>query len=252
MRGMSEIAWRDATRFTALVPEGTGVDAGMALWEVDAASGKKTRLGDGPAVPGEEKEKKKLSLKGYSWNPAGTAVLLYGADDLWLWDPAAPLPKRLTAAEGEEEDATFSPDGTRVAFVRKNDLYVLDLASGQETRLTTAGADHVLNGKLDWVYEEELANRRSGRSYEWAPDSGSLVYLRLDESRVPAFPVVDFTPVNGKLLPQRYPKAGDPNSIASIHVVDLKGKETASFALEEDGYIAPEFSWTADGKDACF
>ena len=137
--------------------------------------------------------------------------------------------------------------------MKRSDLFILERATGVETRLTTTGADHVFNGKLDWVYEEELANRRGGRSYEWAPDSSAIAYLRLDENRVPAFPVVDFTPANGKVLPQRYPKAGDPNAIPSVHVVDLDGKETASFApAPDDVYVAPQLAWTADGKQACF
>ena len=46
--------------------------------------------------------------------------------------------------------------------------------------------------------------------------------------------------MNGKVLPQRYPKAGDPNAIPSVHVVDLAGKETASFApAPDDVYVAP-------------
>jgi dipeptidyl-peptidase-4 len=64
---------------------------------------------------------------------------------------------------------------------------------------------------------------------------------------------VDFAPVNGTVLPQRYPKAGDLNASPSVHVVDLTGKETASFApAPDDVYVAPELGWTADGRQACF
>ncbi|MDL2717741.1 MAG: DPP IV N-terminal domain-containing protein, partial [Acidobacteriota bacterium] len=172
--------------------------------------------------------------------------------DLWLLSPGG-APKRLTNDVDDEESAAFSPDGSRVAYVRKSDLWAVERASGRETRLTTTGADHVFNGKLDWVYEEELANKREGRSYEWAPDSSAIAYLRLDETRVPAFPVVDFVPVNGRVIPQRYPKPGDPNAIPSVHIVNLEGRETAAFAPSpDDVYVAPRLAWTLDGKHACF
>jgi dipeptidyl-peptidase-4 len=256
MRGASEIAWRDANRVTFLSRESGDERFPATLREFDVRTGHTSSLV--AKIPAQENGKDvTIPLRGYSWSPKGDALLLTGQHDLWIVGVTASKAgdssldiRRLTHDAEDEEDATFSPDGRRVAFVRKNDLFVIEVATGRETRLTTAGAGHVLNGKLDWVYQEELANRCS-RSYEWAPDSSAIAYLRLDETHVPEFPIVDFTPVNGKLLPQRYPKAGDPNPAASVHIVDLAGNQTASFALEEDGYIAPGLSWTADGKDAC-
>ena len=250
--GPSGWAWRDATHVTWVVSDGPEPEAPATLWELDAATGRKARLFEPAAVKDRAGKDRMLSPRGGKWSPRGDVLLVSFDHDLWLLAPGG-APRRLTNDADEEESPAFSPDGSRVAYVRKSDLWAVERASGRETRLTTTGADHVFNGKLDWVYEEELANRRGGRSYEWAPDSSAIAYLRLDENRVPAFPVVDFTPVNGKVLPQRYPKAGDPNAIPSVHVVDLDGKETASFApTPDDVYVAPQLAWTADGKQACF
>ena len=245
-------AWRDATRVTWVVPEGVGTEAPATLWEVDTTTGKKTKLFEPVTVKDRAGKDRTLSPRGGKWSPKGDALLVSFDHDLWLLVPGKG-PRRLTNDADDEDSPAFSPDGSRVAYVKKSDLWTLERATGVETRLTTTGTEHAFNGKLDWVYEEELANRRGGRSYEWAPDSSAIAYLRLDESRVPAFPVVDFTPVNGKVLPQRYPKAGDPNAIPSVHVVDLAGRETASFApAPDDVYVAPELAWTADGKQVCF
>lgn len=66
---------------------------------------------------------------------------------------------RLTETDDEEKCAHFSPDGKKVAFVRKNDLYVYDLAARIEKRLTSDGSDTSLNGTLSWLYWEEIYDR---------------------------------------------------------------------------------------------
>jgi len=245
-------AWRDATRVTWIVPQGEGPEAPATLWELDTTSGAKTKLFEPMTVKDRAGKDLKLSPRGGKWSPKGDAFLVSFDHDLWLLAPGK-APSRLTNDADDEESPAFSPNGSHIAYVKKSDLWALERATGMETRLTTTGTEHAFNGKLDWVYEEELASRRGGRSYEWAPDSSAIAYLRLDENRVPAFPVVDFTPVNGKVLPQRYPKAGDANAVPSVHIVDLIGKETASFApAPDDVYVAPELAWTSDGKQVCF
>jgi dipeptidyl-peptidase-4 len=256
--GAYETAWRDARRLTWL--EG---DAGAAtLYEYDVATGKKSVLSTPLPIPeekpaaGDEKDEKKASPRtlpfaGALWSPDGRFLLLTDGKDLFLWDPAAKTTRRLTHDENEEEVPVFSPDGRRLAYVKENDLYTLDLASGKETRLTTSGSPLVYNGRLDWVYEEELAERRSGRSFEWAPDSRSIAYVRIEETPVPDYPIVDWQPKHPRVVPQHYPKAGDPNPIASVHVVDLSGKETASTQGPSGGYVAPDLTFTADSRSVC-
>jgi dipeptidyl-peptidase 4 len=267
--GISAAAWIPGTdRFCFIRRAGPGENAASDLYSEDAKSGRSQRLVEGktlivPGEPtetpgkraaGEKKKPRTIPLSGYVWSPDGRTLLLSGDDDLWLYDPAARKLDRLTHDGEEEEFPSFSPDGRRVAFVRKHNLYCLDLATRRETQLTRGGAEHIYNGRLDWVYEEELASR-SGKSYEWAPDGQSIAYIRLDENRVPAYPLVDFLgfPHVG-YEPQRYPNPGDPNSIPSVHVVDLGGAERASitFSPNDDLYVVPQLSWTRDSKKVAY
>ena len=67
---------------------------------------------------------------------------------------------------GVEKGPDLFPPGERIAFVKKHDLYLVDVKSGAVRRLTRDGSDTVYNGRLDWVYGEELAERSTARAYE--------------------------------------------------------------------------------------
>ncbi len=240
-------AWRDATH--VVWPDSTGEpEAPAALWQADAATGRKAKLLDASTVKDRDGKEKTLPFRGAVWTPKGDTFAVPFDHDLWLVAPGG-VPRRLTNDPEDESVPAWSPDGTRLAYVKKHDLFMLEVATGKETRLTTSGSDGVLNGVLDWVYGEELAARRSNRSFIWAPDSAAIAYLSLDQTRVPTYPIVDYVPTNGRVEAERYPKAGDANAIPSVHVVDLAGKETASFAPSpDDVYVAPEMSWTRGRK----
>ena len=134
---------------------------------------------------------------------------------------------RLTNAPGPEDHASFSPDGKVVAFVRGNNLFVSDLATGRETALTGDGAAKILNGRLDWVYEEEIYGRGNSRAYWWSPDSSALAFLRIDDTPVPSYPVVDHIPYEQNVEQWDYPKAGDPNPIVRLGVARVTGGSPA-------------------------
>ena len=266
-RPVSRVTWiGKGERFSYLVRKGAGEAAVSELWVEESASGRKRALVSTSDLalpedpekaksqpPGEKKEaeRARASLDGYVWSKDGRRVLVTGGDDLWLYDAVASRLERLTRAPGREEFPSFSPDGKRVAFVRGNDLYSVELDGGRETRLTRGGGELVFNGKLDWVYEEELANRVA-RGYEWSPDGRSIAYVRIDDSPIAPSPIVDFLAVPARTEWQRYPKAGSPNPIASFHVIGVDGTERAAVAAENGSYVVPEFSWTADSAAACY
>jgi dipeptidyl-peptidase-4 len=164
--------------------------------------------------------------------------------------------RALVQTKEEELHVEASPDGRSVAFVRGNDLFVVDVASGRETRLTQGGSETLLNGKLDWVYEEELASR-TGQAYVWSPDSKAIAYLQLDQTRVPTFPIVDMIPVRNEVEWQRYPKAGAPNAVVRLGVagIDRDGRPGPARLVSftpDDIYILPQLGWTPDSRNVAF
>ena len=87
-----------------------------------------------------------------------------------------------------------------------------------EQALTTDGNPRIFNGKLDWLYQEEIYGRGQFQGYWWSPDSSRLAFLQLDERPVPEYTVVDHIPYRPALEVTDYPKAGDPNPIVKLGV----------------------------------
>jgi len=249
--GVRDVWWRPAhAEVSYLRTKGSGKEAVSTLYGYDVESRKETVL------LGAEHNTWKLALGSYQWSPRGDALLFTGQNDLWLYDVASGQARRLTDDPDAEEDATFSPAGDRIAFVKGNNIFTVDLKGGLLKKLTTDGSENVLNGKLDWVYQEEIVNRATGRAYDWSPDGKTIVYLRLDDTPVPQYPITEYLSTHLNLLRERFPQAGDPNPEASIHAVAVEeGRAqhwTIPLSKAQAEYIYPLFSWTQESRSVSF
>jgi len=155
-------------------------------------------------------------------SPAADRLLLDLASDLFAWSFDDETLTRLTRGPEAEELARFAPDGRRLAFVRDADLYVVDV-SGNELRLTTDGGENTLNGKLDWVYQEEIYCRRTYQAHWCSPASPRVALLRTDERDLSRFPVSDHILSLPPPEVYPYPKAGDPNPRVRLGVAKASG-----------------------------
>lgn len=189
----------------------------------------------------------------YSMNEDATAVLVTLDDDLYHFDIASYRAQRLTQAAGVEEETSFSPDGKRAAFVRGGNLFVVDLATRQERGLTQDGSTDVLNGKLDWIYQEEIFGRGNFRGYWWSPDSSRIAFLRLDEQDVPRYTLVDDIPYRPEVETTPYPKAGDRNPKVKLGIVSVTSGETRWIGLEgSEELLVVDVSWTPGGRHVVY
>jgi dipeptidyl-peptidase-4 len=181
---------------------------------------------------------------------SGTLLLYAFAGDLFVWDVGPREWKRLTDTPEEETSAAFSPDGHWVSFIRGSDLYAVERESGREVRLTKDGSDTLLNGRLSWVYWEEIFGHTEV-PYRWSPDSGAIAYLQTDESSVSVSTFVDFRPATQGVVRQRYPKAGQANPRVRLGVVELKSTATIWMDSGSHEYLA-RFDWLPGGKEIAF
>jgi dipeptidyl-peptidase 4 len=174
------------------------------------------------------------------------------ADDLYLCVLATGRAVRLTSTPGDEEEPTFSPDGSRVAFVRDNNLFAVDTATLRETALTSDGGSRILNGRLDWVYEEEIYGRGQKRAYWWSPDSSRLAFLRIDDSPVSTYITLDDIGYNPRVETWQYPRAGDPNPTVKVGTVradggpaDIRWADTSEYGAD---FLVVRVAWTPAGR----
>ncbi|MCM2257427.1 MAG: S9 family peptidase [Vicinamibacteria bacterium] len=236
-RPVSGVEWLDDKAYAHFRADEPGAGGGRMAssgeWrKVDALTGIEQPLFDAAKleaaiarVPGVDAgEAKKLARSRSLVKDAGRQLaLVVLARDLWLWRFGADRLTRLTATPGEEHLPSLSPDARVVAFVRDHDLHVVDVETLRERRLTTDGSEQVLNGQLDWVYEEEIFGRGQRRAYWWSPDSAKLAFLRLDEHGVPLYTLVDDMPTRPGVEQWPYPKAGDRNPGVRLASVSVAG-----------------------------
>lgn len=193
-----------------------------------------------------------LSLRSYTLSRDERKVLIpVETESIYRWSQKSNYyiwdldKKQLTAlsVNGKQRLADFSPDGTKVAFVRDNDIYLKDLIGGAETRITNDGKDrHIINGTTDWVYEEEFGFTKG---FFWSPDGSMIAYYRFDESGVKEYEMQMWGALYPEMYRYKYPKAGEANSVVTIHVYDLTTGRSSSVDLGEDSdqYI-PRIKWT--------
>lgn len=222
-----------------------------ATWEKQAllADGNILAMMTAAGIP-EKEAKAQIDKLTPQIKPDLKSYLFTYKNDLWLLDLQLNKVRELTHTPDQlEDEAILSPDLQSVAYLKGNDIYLTDVASATEKRLTTGGDETTFNGRLDWVYMEEIYGRGKLRAFWWAPDSKKIAYLSFDESKVPVYTLSGDHVQPIKSERTRYPKAGDPNPEVKLGVVDMMGKTSWT----ENPYAGKEtlivqVGWTPDGK----
>jgi len=155
-----------------------------------------------------------------SFSRDGERALFTFADDFFLLELKNASFQRITHTPEKDTCAQFSPDGMKISYVRNNDLYIYDLTRKQEIRLTFDGSENILNGRLSWVYWEEIFEHEDF-GYWWSNDSRALAVLQTDESELPAIYHSDFQPQTPRVIIQKYPKAGQVNPTVRLGIIEV-------------------------------
>ena len=145
-------------------------------------------------------------------------------------------------------DVSFSPNSKLLAMSYDNNLFLYDFNTNEIYGITDDGKwNHIINGTTDWVYEEEYGFTQA---YAFSPDSREIAYLKFDESQVREFEMMRYDgELYNKAYRFKYPKAGDANSVVTLHVYDITTQKTRQIAVgeENDQYI-PRIGYTPAGE----
>ena len=265
-RGPEDVKWSpDGSKVSFVQRDDSGEHG--ALYYVDLATGKPAVLvaseklaALAPPTSSIKDERKKeaaqrYSLAAYHWAPDSKKLLFDSMGQLWLFTLDNGTAVQITASSDGVVDPQFSPDGSRIAYVRKHNLYVRQVDGGNERTLTKDGDDNVLNGEVDWVYEEELYTRSN---YFWSPDGKQIAFLQMNEKEVPTYPITDWLPTHPTVDQEKYPQPGDPNPAVRLAVVGSDGGKikwinagigsNGDLPLSDNpNALIPRFGWVRPG-----
>ena len=236
------LTYLDGGELIDLAPE---LDGGAGKPHVLVSRAKMAMLDEKDGSETDRDHRDRYKMASYLWAPDSSHLLFDTNGRLWLYDLHNGTGVQVGfsgAASGD--DPKFSPNGEYLSFIRDHGLSVLRVkdAGAQALAVAPAPKPGILNGEVDWVYEEELETRSN---YFWSPDSKNLAYLQMNETDVPEYPITDWIPTHATVDMQHYPQPGDPNPTVRVGVVSAWGGKTAWIKLPiQDGqdYI-PRFGW---------
>ena len=232
------------------------LDPGTGKPHILVSRAKLASLSSNTASEKDRDHRARYGMASYLWAPDSAHLLFDTNGSLWIYDLKTGTGLNIgVSGAGSGDDPKFSPDGKLISFVNEHGeehgISVIHLREAGTPVSNTAMTNNpaILNGKVDWVYEEELDVRSN---YFWSPDSSKIAFLQMDETKVPDYPITDWIPLHPTVDRQRYPQPGDSNPDVRIGVVGPVGGKIVWIKLPGnafkggDDYI-PRFGW-ADHK----
>ncbi len=211
-----------------------GSDPATALWVLDVATGEERIVGD-PAsllgvgddagLPDEERARRERTreaaggITSYATDAAGKVVAFALGGRLFvaglLSGHARPL--------GVDDDRVFDPRpdplAQRVAYVNGSALCVGEL-DGSSRVVADDPAETVTWGSAEFIAAEEM---HRFRGYWWSPDGATIAACRVDTAPVSEWVIADPAHPDRPAHHVRYPAAGTPNAIVTLHLLGLDG-----------------------------
>ncbi len=206
-----------------------GADGVRQLQAALRSIGQEGRVGEVHWLPGAVQFR-----RGKSW----VQVDLDGRNEKPVNEAPKPVertpPADPPAGRARQRTQATSPDGAWRAEHRDGGVRLVEVATGNATPVVMPGDDApgVRYGTADWVYGEELDQ---DDAMWWSPDGRFLGFYAFDGSHVPTYELpTGWDRLRTKAAPRSYPKAGDPNPVAGLLVLDRRNGHIATVDVGDD------------------
>jgi len=151
--------------------------------------------------------------------------------------------------------AEFSPNGKYIVFGLNNDLYIQTVENNDVHRITDTGSASILNGRADWVYEEEIFGDH--KMFWWSPNESHLMFTTLNDTLVQDFDLeyymkqpneadegVDDFNLYPRKTTIKYPKPGTPIPDVTLRSFNVDDKTITKIDLDEHEFLLYDAIWT--------
>ena len=233
----------------------SGSDAVNTLWSLDTATGNERELLDPRTLNTDLSELTAAELRqreraregasgvtGYACNRDATrAVTVLGGSvvliDLISGDAMMP------SIETGVFDVRLSPDGNTISYLRGSSLCVASL-TGDERVIASDSNEAVSWGNAEFIAAEEMGRFRG---YWWSPDSQSIAACRVDVSPINVWHIADPAHPELPATEHRYPAAGTPNAVVSLHIISVETATATPVELSGTWEYLNTVSWNSAG-----
>ncbi|HEX6132016.1 MAG TPA: prolyl oligopeptidase family serine peptidase [Actinomycetota bacterium] len=219
-----------------------GDDPVLGLWVLDVATGEERLVHDPHAVAAgapaaltdaerarrERARERGAGVVAYATDRNVTRAVFVEGGRLRLADLGSGEVSELPTP-GAPDDPRLDPAGRRVAFVVDGALHVLEVG-GLARVLAADDEPDVRWGLAEFVAAEEMGRMRG---HWWSPDGARLAACRVDERPVRVWWISDPADPASEPHPVRYPAAGTPNAIVTLHVFDVAGGASVDVRWDE-------------------
>ncbi|GAA2075756.1 S9 family peptidase [Actinomadura alba] len=229
----------DGSRVVFLRSRG-GTDPVTCLWTLDLATGEERPVADPRTLdagdenlPAEERARRERAresaggIVGYATDRDVTLAAFSLAGRLFVADLVDGAVRALDAA-APVFDPRPDPAGRQVAYVSGRTVRVIDLGkdggAGRDDRaLVQPESEQVSYGLAEFIAAEEMGRMRG---HWWAPDGGSLLVARVDETPVVRWHIADPAEPAAPPVEIAYPAAGTPNAYVGLVLLKVDGRRT--------------------------
>lgn len=143
-----------------------------------------------------------------------------------------------------------SPELDTLSFIMTGNIWMAKKVASSKTlqlkQITSDGNDLVLNGIMDWLYEEEVFE--SSSSFYWSPSGLEIAYIKINDTNVgtstyPWYNSDIKQDPYSSTKHVKYPKAGTTNPSVSVFVYNTLLELTVKMDLTQDFEYVTTVSW---------